>query len=335
MFNILGSNQQPSLHSNRLAYIDSARGLCVILVVVLHTLTVEDLFNNLLYVLRMPLFYFCSGLFCAGAMRLNWSRFLSTKVAPIFWVYAVWSTIVYFSSFAAWAFLHGEKVDLIRPLTIFWLPAQTLWFLYALGIIYTLTKIVIKLPIVIGVMLAIASYSFSMYQAELMNASFPYRILRFFPFFYIGFLLRHSIDSYVNSYHKYWPVYLAAFFGITYAAFESSYLNVGPIGLMLGLLGIFSVLCLFGKFEKSWWVYFLAWVGKRSIFVFVIHRIPLFYANEWLTNSEFYGNVAVELFIVTVAVGVSLLVGEVLSRKVSKYFFVAPWIDEHRALSKV
>jgi fucose 4-O-acetylase-like acetyltransferase len=334
MPNIAGSNQQPSLHSNRLAYIDSARGLCVILVVVLHTLTVEDLFNNLLYVLRMPLFYFCSGLFCAGAMRLNWSRFLATKVAPIFWVYIVWSTIVYFASFAIWEFLHGEKVDLIRPLTIFWLPAQTLWFLYALGIIYILTKIVVKLPAVIGIMLAVASYSLSMYQADLMNASFAYRILRFFPFFYFGFLLRHSINLYVNSYYKYWPVYLAAFFGITYAAFESNYLNVGPIGLMLGLLGIFSVLCLFGKFERSWWVYFLAWVGKRSIFVFVIHRIPLFYANEWLKNSEFYGNMAAELFIAAVAVGISLLAGEVLSRKVSKYFFVAPWIDEHRVLSK-
>jgi len=335
MFNITGLNQQRSANSKRHVYVDSAKGLCVILVVILHTLTVEDLFQNLLFVLRMPLFFFCSGLFCAGAMGLNWSRFITTKVSPIFWNYVVWSTIVYFASFAAWGLLNGVKVDLIRPLTIFWWPAQTLWFLYALGIIYALTKVVVKLPIVIGITLAIASYSFSMYQADLMNASFPYKIARFFPFFYLGFLLRHSIHSYVNSYYKYWPVYQAAFFGITYDAFVSNYLSVGPIGLMLGLLGIFSVLCLFRKFEKSWWVCFLSWVGKRTIFVFVIHRIPLFYANEWLKNSGFYGNMVVELFIVAVVIGISLLVGEVLSSKISKCFFVAPWIDQQRVVSKV
>ena len=109
MFNVAGSNQQSSSNSDRLVYVDSAKGLCVILVVIMHTLTVEDLFQNLLYVLRMPLFYFCSGLFCAGAMGLNWSRFLATKVSPIFWNYVVWSTIVYFATFAVWGALKRRK----------------------------------------------------------------------------------------------------------------------------------------------------------------------------------------------------------------------------------
>lgn len=49
---------QSASSSSRLAYADSAKGLCVILVVILHTLTIEDLFNNLMFVLRMPLFFF-------------------------------------------------------------------------------------------------------------------------------------------------------------------------------------------------------------------------------------------------------------------------------------
>jgi fucose 4-O-acetylase-like acetyltransferase len=326
MLKDLYSNTQLSPTSSRLAYVDSAKGLCVILVVILHTLTMEDIFNNLLFILRMPLFFFCSGLFCAGAMRLNWLRFSTIKVAPILWVYVLWSMIVYFASFVAWALIQGEKVDWIRPLTILWQPAQTLWFLYALGIIYILTKLLVRMPVVVGILLSVAAYSFSMHQADLMSASFPYKVARFLPFFYLGYILREVIPAYVSSFRKYWPVFLVAFFGMTYAAFESTYLNIGPLGLILGLLGILSVLCLLSEFERFRWVRFLAWVGKRSIFVFVIHRIPLFFANEWLKSSGYFGDMVVELFIVVGVIGVSLLAGEILSRKVSKSFFLAPWV---------
>lgn len=330
MSKYLYSNTQFSPTSSRLAYVDSAKGLCVILVVILHTLSMEDIFNNLLFILRMPLFFFCSGLFCAEAMRLNWFRFSVLKVAPILWVYVLWSMIVYFASFVAWALIQGEQIDLIRPLTILWQPAQTLWFLYALGIIYILTKLLIKVPVVVGILLSVAAYSFSMHQADLMNASFPYKVARFLPFFYLGYLLKEMMPAYVSYFRKYWPVFLVAFFGMTYVAFESTYLNVGPLGLILGLLGIFSVLCLLSEFARFRWVRFLAWVGKRSIFVFVIHRIPLFYANEWLKNSTYFGDMIVELFIVVGVIGISLLAGELLSRKVSKYFFLAPWIVQKK-----
>jgi len=281
----------------------------------------------------MPLFFFCSGLFCAGAMKLNWFHFSTLKVAPILWVYVLWSMIVYFTSFTAWALIQGEEVDLIRPLTILWQPAQTLWFLYALGIIYILTKLLIKVPVVVGILLSVAAYSFSMHQADLMSASFPYKLARFLPFFYLGYLLREVMPVYVSSFRKYWPACMVAFFGLTYVAFESTYLNVGPLGLILGLLGILSVLCLFSEFEKFRWVRFLAWVGKRSIFVFVIHRIPLFYANEWLKNSGYVGDTTIELFIVVGVIGVSLLAGEILSRKVSKSFFLAPWVEQRKILN--
>jgi fucose 4-O-acetylase-like acetyltransferase len=330
MFKYWYSMTQFSPTSSRLDYVDSAKGLCAILVVIMHTLTVEDIFNNLLFILRMPLFFFCSGLFCAGAMKLNWFRFSTLKVAPILWLYVLWSMIVYFSSFVVWALIQGEKVDLIRPLTILWQPAQTLWFLYALGIIYILTKILVKIPVVVGILLVVAAYSFSMHQADLMNASFPYKVARFLPFFYLGYLLKEVMPAYVSYFRKYWPVCLVAFFGMTYVAFESTYLQVGPLGLILGLLGIFSVLCLLSEFERFRWVRFLAWVGKRSIFVFVIHRIPLFFANEWLKSSGYFGDMIVELFIVVGVISVSLLAGEILSRKVSKLFFLAPWVEQKK-----
>jgi len=329
---ILSSNISTSSSSPRITYIDSAKGLCVIMIVVLHTLSTEDLFNNLLFVLRMPLFFFCSGLFCVGAMKLNWSRFFSTKVAPVLWLYVVWSMVVYFSTFAIWAFIQGQQIDLIRPLTIFWLPAQTLWFLYALAITYVLTKVVIRLPVIVGVLFAVFAYSFSMHQADLMNVSFPYKVARFFPFFYLAYLLKDISPVYINSLSRYWALWLTLFFSMTYLAFEYSYLEVGPIGLLLGLLGIFAVLCLFSEFDQTKWVRLLAWVGKRSIFIFVIHRIPLFYANKWIEGSTYYGDTSVELLVVVGVLCVSLLVGEILSRTANRYLFMAPWIDGRKKL---
>jgi fucose 4-O-acetylase-like acetyltransferase len=333
--NLLNSKISSLSNPPRINYVDSAKGLCVILVVVLHTLSVEDLFNNLLFMLRMPLFFFCSGLFCAGAMALNWPRFLTTKVAPILWLYLVWSVIVYFSTFAIWAVVQEEQVDLTRPLTIFWQPAQTLWFLYALAITYALTRAMIRIPVIVVILISVIAYSFSMYQADLMNASFLHKLARFFPFFYLAFVMKDIVPVYVNTCRKYWPLWLTAFFGISYVVFDSLYLGVGPLGLTLGLLGIFSVLCLLSEFESSRWVRLLAWIGKRSIFVLVIHRIPLFYASEWIKNSDYYGDIAIELFVAAGVVCASLFVGEILSRSVNKYFFVAPWIDDVPAACRI
>lgn len=328
------ATSSPSLSAaSRVNYVDSAKGLCVMLVVILHTLSIEDLFNNLLFVLRMPLFFFCSGLFCVAAMKLNWSRFLTTKVFPILWLYVVWSILVYFSTFAIWAFIQGQQVDLIRPLIIFWQPAQTLWFLYALAITYVLTKVVIRAPVIVGVLFSVLAYSLSMYQADLMSASFLYKVARFFPFFYLAFLLKDTLPKYVSSLKHYWSFWLIAFFVMTYLAFEFSYIEMGPLGLVLGLLGIFAVLCLFSEFEQSKWVQMLAWVGKRSIFIFVIHRIPLFYANKWLQTTEHYGDIRIELLIVVGTLVTSLLAGEVLSRIADKYLFMAPWINSEKKVN--
>ena len=324
-FNVLSTTTPSSSKSPRVDYIDSAKGLCVILVVVLHTLTVEDLFNNLLFILRMPLFFFCSGLFCVAAMKLNWTRFLTTKVFAILWIYVVWTMLVYFSSFALWDLIQGQQVDFVRPLKLFWQPAQTLWFLYALAITYVLTKVVIRAPVIIGVSFAVFMYSLSMHQADLMSASFPYKVARFFPFFYLAFLLKDIIPVYVSALRSYWYLWLSMFFGLTYLAFESSYIEVGPLGLVLGLLGIFAVLCLFSIFEQTKWVKLLAWIGKRSIFIFVIHRIPLFYANKWLQGTDYYGDTSIELLVVVAVLVISLLIGEVLSRVANQYLFVAPW----------
>lgn len=325
-FNVFTSTTPSSSLPARINYIDSAKGLCVILVVVLHTLSIEDLFNNLLFVLRMPLFFFCSGLFCVAAMKLNWARFFTTKVFPILWLYVVWSMLVYFSTFAVWAFIQGQQVDLIRPLTIFWQPAQTLWFLYALAITYLLTKVLSRGPVIVGVLFSVIAYSLSMHQAELMSASFAYKVARFFPFFYLAFLMKDIIPSYVRDLKIYWFVWLSLFFVMTYLAFEYSYLELGPLGLILGLLGIFSVLCLFSEFEQTKWVQLLAWIGKRSIFIFVIHRIPLFYANKWLQGTEYYGDTSIELLVVVGVLAISLFVGEMLSHVANKYLFMAPWL---------
>ena len=71
-------SQTPTSPS-RLAHIDAAKGVSIFLVVYWHAVDARLIFNEALWMLRMPLFFFVSGLFAAKALDLDWRAFLTQK----------------------------------------------------------------------------------------------------------------------------------------------------------------------------------------------------------------------------------------------------------------
>jgi fucose 4-O-acetylase-like acetyltransferase len=99
------SKHEQVAHLSRLPWVDTAKGLGIILVVFGHVL--RGLLNNnimtrtpiaqfvdaWIYTFHMPLFFFLSGLFLFRSTRKPWKEFTSDKIRTIAYPYFVWSAI--------------------------------------------------------------------------------------------------------------------------------------------------------------------------------------------------------------------------------------------------
>lgn len=137
----------------RIGWVDTARGITMFLVVLLHADIVSQqlghydsvvlLAGHALYALRMPLFFLVAGLLAAGLLRRSAQEVLERRVLYYAWLYALWSLL--------YAGFHGLLLPGLGPPTMeaYYTnvegPAAALlvtwnnvWFLYILGLFYLL-----------------------------------------------------------------------------------------------------------------------------------------------------------------------------------------------------
>lgn len=125
----------------RLAWVDAARGLGIILVVYGHALrgqitarlypasalTVWQ--DQLIYAFHMPLFFFLSGLFAGVGTRTE--GFVARRFRTLAWPYLLWSLIQGLMSIAGSRYAN-TPVSPDALWRIGWQPIGQFWFLYAL-----------------------------------------------------------------------------------------------------------------------------------------------------------------------------------------------------------
>ncbi len=143
----------------RINWADSAKGLSIILVVVFHvvrglnsahimaTSYVYDIVNMILIRIRMPLFFFTSGLFIERIVKRDPKRFFLNRAGTLLYPYFVWSVIqtAFQSRFSVYA---NHKID-FWP-TVLMLPYEApmqFWFLYVLFVGSSLWYLLRKLRV--------------------------------------------------------------------------------------------------------------------------------------------------------------------------------------------
>lgn len=130
---------QPPPRSQRIDFVDYAKGFGIALVVVGHTLrgVVGVVFeaapwtgvlDRWIYAFHMPLFFFLSGLFIERAVAKPWGVSLGTKAKTILYPYVIWSVLQ--------ELLRAASGIRDTPLTDLWRisyePVMQFWFLYVL-----------------------------------------------------------------------------------------------------------------------------------------------------------------------------------------------------------
>ncbi len=143
-----------SINVSRLPWVDYAKGICIILVILMHAnggvekltgqLTFIDAFIQWAKPFRMPDFFLISGLFLASRINAPWPKFLDAKVLHFAYFYVLWAVIqLVFKDVARGELFHSE---LSHYLTFLIQPTSTLWFIYLLALFFAVAKITMPLP---------------------------------------------------------------------------------------------------------------------------------------------------------------------------------------------
>ena len=141
---------------NRVAWVDYAKGFCIVMVVAMHsTLGVEKAAGAegwMHYLVafakpfRMPDFFMIAGLFLARVIDRDWRTYADKKVVHFVWFYVLWLTI----QFAFKAPQIAGELGAAGTLRFFALsfiePFGTIWFIYLLPIFFVVTKATRDVP---------------------------------------------------------------------------------------------------------------------------------------------------------------------------------------------
>lgn len=145
----IGSGQGAALE--RLNWVDTGKGFCIILVVLMHvTLGLEtalertnwlDPFIEWARMFRMPAFFMLSGLFVSRVVDRSWPEFLDRKILPFVYFYLLWLIIQCALKFPVWG--EGGPAALLRELALGLVqPFGILWFIYLLAVFFLVTRMV-------------------------------------------------------------------------------------------------------------------------------------------------------------------------------------------------
>lgn len=217
MFNDL-FNRKFILGSNRLAWIDYARGICIILVAYRHCFEglrqagfpmmdhpYMKILNVCFYSFRMPLFFIISGLFVSSSLsKKGLGVYVGNRFKVIFYPLMLWGFIQVTLQFALRNYVNAQREPMdylnliIQPRRI-----EQFWYLNALffvGALYALLKVVFRLHYWQQLLLGMVFYTVaSMIHYTESNGYLFTDILNYYIYFSIGDMLSSYILSRKNK----------------------------------------------------------------------------------------------------------------------------------------
>lgn len=311
-------------NTGRIQWIDSCKGLAIILVVLGHTMR-TDLSLVYIYGFHMPLFFFLSGVVC-DEKKYTWISFLKSRFNSIIIPYIVF----YLLTWLYWICVERG----VRPLGMEWWEPLVgmvygaqwhqymsvngiLWFLPCLFttevLFYAVKKLNnVRTQWVVVFILACAGLLFKTNLPWCVNISFVA-----LQFFFIGNFLRNRLlDDSEDSKKKSLLMYIGAIAISIYAAFaiiSKNKVNMAtndygsaPVFEIMALCGVVGVVAVckalsLSKIRNTWGGY----LGQNTMVVFALHqpilRILRYVGEKFFIEFPVETNVLYALFADSIA----------------------------------
>lgn len=317
--------------SARVGWVDAAKGICIILVVMLHsTLGAEDLMGSkgwlgnvvtFAWPFRMPDFFLISGLFLARVIDRPWRRYLDRKVVHFVYFYVLWLTIQFAFKGPGMVAEQGAGATVGEYLLSFVQPYGTLWFIYMLPVFFVITRLLKGVPAWLVLAVAAVLEILPIATGSVIVDEFCSR----FVYFYAGYALAGHVFDFADGVRAR-P--MLAVLGLAIWAPINAWLAfspapagmagfwqmapVGPAGMrtlaempvlsialgIIGILAVITVAVLVAPLKPMRW---LAWLGGHSIVVYLAFFLSMAVSRSIMIKSGLISDVGTVSALTTAA----------------------------------
>jgi len=284
MVSPLASMQPLPRGGDRAPWVDVAKGISITLVALWHVVNDLSTFNEILIYLRMPLFFFVSGMFLRSTFLAgNEERFMS-RATNFLWIFVLWTLILAATTHIPRALIHDTSVgwELFRVARMFVIPPHTMWFMYALLLCLVATMLTRRVAIGLVAAGALLGYMVSVSDGQWYRVNFPERVIRLFPFFLVGMVAFPLVNALTERYRVLLAAMLPVFIAVSALVYFSPLSRIGLVTFPLSLIGILTLLAFARSIAETRVGRFYGWIGAGVVYVFLLHRILQFVAIEGL-----------------------------------------------------
>ena len=271
--------------SGRESWVDHARGISIILIVILHArfalaavpdAPVFDALIRIVQPFRLPALFFLAGLFLARIIDREWPRFLDRRVVHYAYFYALWATLEFAPVFASGVMKDAAAVEplAIDYLWLFVTPHGPLWFIYALPFFFVLAKLLRPIPALIVLPVA-ALISMAEIQTGWVIGD---RLASRYFYFHAGYALAPLVFSAGARMRVNLPAVtlaLALWLTVHVIAVLTAAPGNTALTFALGGAGCAAVLAAGALLSRSSWMGWLAMLGHRSLVIFLAFPLLL------------------------------------------------------------
>ncbi|PXA89996.1 hypothetical protein DMC47_28085 [Nostoc sp. 3335mG] len=311
----------------RLNWIDTAKAASILLVVSWHTLGPDYLLNQALIFARMPLFFFAAGLFAAKALQKPRAWVFKNRTLSFFYLYAIWIGITFAATTVVECIRTDHAIEWDKLTLAFIRPYETLWFLYALGLVFALGSLFRGVHHRILLSASLVLYCISVSDADWSDISLLDRIVRLTPFFVVGAVYSANVRRFIERSSVLSLAFAAIYAGVVWSIQAYELMWFGPLTIIASALGILTICTLSVNVQQVPPVaQILNFIGQRTILIYVLHRIVIYYARP-IWSRIGLGSDASDIANFFVGVAVALPVGLFLQKHVP-LLFEAPWVGK-------
>lgn len=317
----------------RIDWIDMAKGLTIILVVMEHTTAgVGAALGQLPLVFgalaefakpfRMPLFFLVAGLFAYKALYGDLRKFVDGKIVHFAYFYLLWSVIqiglkIAVPHASAWQVTY---VDLLMiPIQ----PFAVLWFIYSLAMFFVAMRLLRDARPVFVFFVALALYFAKIETGWMLVDEFAWRFIWFVAGVYgakqIFELADWARDKPLHA------VGLASIMLASVAAVVFSHLvDIRGLELLMGIAGAGSAVMLVSLLASAGLGAPLAYIGRHSLYIFLAFFLPMAAMRTGLVRMGIDNGDLVTLLTTAFAVAAPIVAYRVVVNTPLDVFFVRP-----------
>ncbi len=295
----------------RIDWVDYAKGICIILVVMMHsTLGVEKAAGEISWLngfiewarpFRMPDFFLISGLFLASRIDRPWRDYLDSKLLHFAYFYVLWMTLQFATK--GYGIYQSEGLaGMVQAYALGFIePFGTLWFIYMLALFFVAAKLLRNVPPVL-VLAAAAFLEMAPIETGLLVVDeFASR----FVYFFAGYWLSAHVFAIAAAVsRKSVAVVLAGL--VIWAVANDAFVGGGwsklpLLSLFLGFIGATAVVSCGVLLAKTRLAEPIRYCGENSIVIYLAFFLFMAAARATLLKTGWVTDLAMVSLLVTAA----------------------------------